>query len=539
MVRAAILVFETSGDIADQRHLLETRARTQGWDVVREFPVPAGASRLVERRRAFQELLADVQMGRFDVVLLAAEDAASAAPGEIGAVAAALRLAGITPHAVAQDGSSVPLDPGPRMEELLRFAADLQAGARQRARTRASGEARRLRVLAGHWPGGRPPYGFRLVEERRPGTGRLAVHAQEAALVREIFHLYADLGLGSAKVAEELNRRGETMRSGAPWNDTAVRAVLRSPMAAGRPAYGRTRRDPGTGRQRRVAEQGVTFAHQAVAEWEIVDFDTFRRAQDRLQERRRAPAAPGGARLLLAGLARCGHCGGPLTAGHAMPRRRLKDGTVRHYRYPRYDCRTRVGGGACSGQRGYSARRVEETVLGAVPGALARAAALLQVVRQRIDEQCWRRALQEEHAARRAQRAEEALQRLVQEGRGELLPEAERLRSMAQREAEAEVVAARAERRRAAAASTPADRQMARVEAFLATAPDWWRTQAGGSAEGRRAALGLVLGRAVIGHAGVEIHWRIDLAKLADAGDAGTLEWVQRLPWPRTRPAGR
>lgn len=537
MIRAAILVFETSGDITVQRDLLAASAHDAGWVVVREISAPAGASRLAQRRWVFRELLAEVQMGRLDAVLLGAEEAARAAPGEIGAVAAALRLAGAAAHAVAQDGSSVPLDPGPQMEELLRFASDLQAGARQTARTRASGEARRQRVLQGQWSGGRPPYGFRLVEERRPNTGRLAVHAREAAVVREIFHLYADRGLGSAKVAEELNRRGERMRSGAPWNDSAVRAVLRSPMVAGRPAYGRTRRDPETGSQRKAAESGVTLAHTAVAEWEIVDFDTFRRAQDRLQERRRTTGALAGPRLLLAGAARCGHCGGPLTAGHAMPLRRLKDGTVRRYRYPRYDCRARVGGGVCSGQRGYAARRVEEIVLRAVPRALARAGELRQVVRQRIDEQCWRRSLQQEHAERRAQNAEAALRRLVKDGRKQSLPEAERLRSIAQREAEAEVVAARAERRRVAAAVAAPGRQMALVDAFLSGASDWWGAQVGGTAEGRRVALGQVLGLAVLSRSGLEIHWRIDLARLAGAGDAGTLEWVERLPWPGSRSA--
>lgn len=540
MVRAAILLFAADDAAEAQRLLLTARAVIEGWTIVREFSVPSGPQGLPGRHAAFQELLAEAHLRRIDTVLMVASSAAAAAPGEIGALAAALRLSGVSSISLDAEGRGTALDPGAHMEDLLRFASDLEAGARRRARTTQRGEDRRRKVLQGGWAGGRPPYGFRLADEPSALTGRLSVDPKEAAVVREIFRLYCDVGLGSPRVAEELNRLGERLRSGGPWNDSAVRAVLRSPMAAGRPAYGRTRRDPQTGRQRR-REPGatdVTLARAAVTEWEIVDFDTFRRAQDRLAARRPKTPQRRGEHLLLSGVARCGHCGGPLTAGHAMPRRKLKDGTIRRYRYARYDCRTRAGGGHCNGHRGYSASRAEKVVLSTVPLALERLrqAEVLHVVRQRIEEASWRKALVEEQALRREKSAEDAMTRLYREAGKGVTPDAERIRAIARREAEVELVTARAGAGRIRTAAQPAGLQMQLVENFLIFAPDWWGRAAKGPIETRREALGKLVRSVTLSATGVEICWQIDLGQLAAAHDAGALEWTERVPWPPAKP---
>lgn len=538
MVRAAILLFAPDDAAEAQRLLLTARAREEAWTIVREFGAPSGPEGLAGRHAVFQELLAEAQLQRIDKVLMVASSAALAAPGEIGALAAALRLTGVDSISVDAAGRGAALDPGAHLEDLLRFASNLEAGARRRARTTERSEGRRRKVLQGGWAGGRPPYGFRLVDDPTARAARLAVDPKEAAVVREIFRLYSDVGLGSSRVAEELNRLGERLRSGGPWNDSAVRAVLRSPMAAGRPAYGRTRRDQETGRQKRVGPGApdVTVARTAVPEWEIVDFDTFRRAQDRLQERRSKSPPRRGKHLLLSGLSRCGHCGGPLTAGHAMPRRKLKDGTIRHYRYARYDCRTRAGGGLCTGHRGYPAPRAENVVLSAVPLALARLrqVEVMQVVRQRIEEASWRQHLAEEKALRRARQAEEAMARLYRAAQRGITPDAERIRAIARREAEVELVTSRADAKRVRAAQ-PAGLQMQLVEAFLMSAENWWAGIARGPVEARREALGKLVGSVIMSRTGIEICWQIDLGKLAAAHDAGSLAWTERLPWPPTK----
>lgn len=536
MIRCAALLFGAEETARRQREMLESHASAQEWTIIRRHRVAGGDSGRTERWAAFQELLAEARLGRFDTVLLAADAAAAEAPGEIGTLAAALRLQGVRALAVSSAGEAIPLDPGPQLEDLLRFAAEIQTGAESRARRLDRADRRRQRVLGGRWPGGRPPYGFRLADDPQPDLGRLEVDPAEASVVRDIFRLYIEQGLGSTKVAEELNRRGARLRSGGPWNDSAVRAVLRSPMVAGRPAYGRTQHARESGRaMRRTAE--VTLSRIAVPEWEIVDFLSFQRAQERLGARRLRSAGPRGDRLLLSGLARCGHCGGPLTAGVAMPRRSLRDGTVQHYRYPRYDCRTRAGGGSCAGQRGYPAKRVETLVLARVPLALSRLreGELLHVVRQGLEESFWRRSLALERADRRVERAERAIRQLY--GRPQRTPDAERLQSLARREAEAELVAARAEHRRLGQSLEPVGIQMSRVEEFLLAAENWWEKSLQ-SAEERRTAIRQLVGRVVMARSHVEIHWRVDLERLSEARDAGKLEWTERVAWPKSARGG-
>lgn len=206
-------------------------------------------------------------------------------------------------------------------EALMRAWSERGPGERRRERVR---EGMRAKALRGE-PLGRPPYGYRVAGRR------MEVHAEEAAVVREIFRACLDENEGVRRIARRLNDAGLLTRRGGAWSQAAVRDILRNAVY--------------TGTYRRLGIV-VPGAHEA-----LITQSRYEQAQ-RLMARRRI----GGGRqtrhqYLLSGLARCGYCGNMLIG--ARRRRSAPDGPS-EYLY--YQCQSRASQGRC----GYHTRRAED-----------------------------------------------------------------------------------------------------------------------------------------------------------------------------------
>ena len=203
-------------------------------------------------------------------------------------------------------------------------------------RTRAS-----ILALAttGRWLGGRPNYGYRLVDAGLPHPNRSKASAgaqlrtldDTAPVVRRIFDLY-DAGVGFRSIAQALEgdaipSPGEVgpvrhPRSAGVWGGSAVRAILTNPRYLGRQVAGRQRRydllfnahDPALGTiSRQRWQPRDTWSWSEEPSWPaLVPADLFERVNKRITDRvgdgtRRPRSQPG--QYLLAGAIRCGHCG--------------------------------------------------------------------------------------------------------------------------------------------------------------------------------------------------------------------------------------
>lgn len=203
-------------------------------------------------------------------------------------------------------------------------AAWERRGPEERRRERAR-EGMRRRALRGEVLG-RAPYGYVVVARQlEPEPG-------EAATVRGIFAHYLDAGEGVRRIARRLNDEGLHTRSGRPWTAGAVRQLLRNPVY--------------TGLYRRLGI-AVPRAHEA-----LVSAERFAEAQRRMAHRRTAPSTQERRPYLLAGLARCGHCGGPLI-GARRTAERAAGVEPAHYAY--YRCEAATNEGRCA----YHTRRAE------------------------------------------------------------------------------------------------------------------------------------------------------------------------------------
>ena len=238
---------------------------------------------------------------------------------------------------------------------------------RNRTRLRVA-NAMRAHAQAGRWLGGRPPYGYRIVDAgphpnpSKAASGarlhQLAPDPETAPVVRRIFDMYL-AGAGYKQIATVLTNEGipspsahdpkrNSHRPGHSWAMSAVRAILGNPRYLGYQVSGRTKKkdvllDPDvpalghvTRQQWQQRDEWVTSSVQAYDA--IVEVQIWHRVQALVASNTRTKAVTPSrrthagvrrsdpSRYPLAGLIICDACG-----------KRLQGNTVRGYSL--YRCR--------------------------------------------------------------------------------------------------------------------------------------------------------------------------------------------------------
>lgn len=226
-------------------------------------------------------------------------------------------------------------------EMLMGLFGGLSKAERRRLQTRTR-NAMLAHGAVGRWLGGRPNYGYQLVDTDTPHPQRQKAAAgiklrtlepdpETAPIVRRMFELF-DHGVGYRSIATILEREGHPSPgevgpvrhapSAGVWGGSAVRAILTNPRYLGHQVVGRQRRrdelldptDPAAGTTSRqhwqAPDEWVTADEQT---WPpLVDRELWERVNDRITNTRgpgrRRPRAPDG-KYVLVGLVRCAVCG--------------------------------------------------------------------------------------------------------------------------------------------------------------------------------------------------------------------------------------
>jgi hypothetical protein len=178
---------------------------------------------------------------------------------------------------------------------------------------------------------GRPPFGYRVGPRRR-----LELVPEEAQVVRYIFRLYLQEGLGVRKIAGQLNAEGLKTRRGGPWSMVTVRDILRNRVYLG--TYSRF---------------GVKVPDSHPA---LITGDDFRRVQDRLQTRSPATRERTVEPFLLSGLVYCSLCGSRMIGVTRRQRWTTRAGEERRGSYRYYQCEGRTNRSSCQ----YNTQRAAE-----------------------------------------------------------------------------------------------------------------------------------------------------------------------------------
>jgi hypothetical protein len=106
---------------------------------------------------------------------------------------------------------------------------------RDQIRERTS-SGRQAVALEGYWPGGPPPFGFKIVPDGR--HSRLAIDESEAMVIRKAASLILDEGHSTYTAAATLNALGYHPRLAPRWSYVNLKLVLRDPRYSGRWEYG-------------------------------------------------------------------------------------------------------------------------------------------------------------------------------------------------------------------------------------------------------------------------------------------------------------
>lgn len=283
----------------DNQRAAETESFTLG-EAYRETGAVSASRYSTKTREAFGDLLGDLDAGTFgaDILVLWESSRGSRKVSEWARLAEAMEDAGVIVYVTSRGRFYDPAN-GRDRKALMEDAVD----AEYEGYKKSAGVRRAMNANAKDGkPHGHTPYGFKRIYQDRKLIGQ-EIEPAEATLVRE---LYRRLNAGESlrSLEKDLAARGIVTRQGKPFSAFAIRSMVLHACYMGKrihsPERSRGKVDPET---------------LTDATWpEIVDASTWWQVHDRLTDPSRKVSKPGTAKHLLSILARCGVCGGPMTA---------------------------------------------------------------------------------------------------------------------------------------------------------------------------------------------------------------------------------
>jgi site-specific DNA recombinase len=236
-----------------------------------------------------------------------------------------------------------PIDPNNEAHDMIMSTfGSLSKGERNRIKIRVRAAMATQAQFEGRYLGGRPPYGYLLVDvgphpnPAKAADGKrlhaLALDEPAAAVVRRIFAEFL-AGYGILAIAERLTGEGilcpsahdrarNRHRCGLAWSKSAVRAILMNPRYTGRQVWNRQRKDEvlldvhdvalGHTTKMRWNDEDKWIFSEEIVHPPVIDDETFAKAQQLLAAKnarqviRRPRTSP--RPYVLRGLLFCGIC---------------------------------------------------------------------------------------------------------------------------------------------------------------------------------------------------------------------------------------
>lgn len=267
----------------------------------------AGYSAKNTDRPAYQQMMARLRSGEFSHVLVWKIDRISRNLLDFASMYQELKDYGIT-FVSKNEQFDTSTAIGEAMLKIILVFAELERNMTSERVTAVM----LSRAEQGQWNGGKTPFGYSWDKEK----GEFSVVESEATIVRLIYDMYRSVK-SSLKVAQTLNEKGITQRSGKPWNPVTVGIVLKNPFYCGKLRY-----------NYRDEKKGLkNWSIKDESEWVVVDDhhpaivseEDWVGACKQLASNRRNEAGPNRAYTrvnthIFAGLLTCGYCGSNMSA---------------------------------------------------------------------------------------------------------------------------------------------------------------------------------------------------------------------------------
>jgi DNA invertase Pin-like site-specific DNA recombinase len=298
------------------------------WDVVAEYCDRGISGRFITKRPELQRMLKDIESGRLVVgAILVDSYERWGRHDEMRVLRRSLWLQHRVLLLTVDSGFS---DPTTEAGKALAFLEQVRSTSANAVRAhdvfRGKADAVRLK----HWPGGRPPFGFRL--RYHDGVGRwqsyttLVLDEPAAPIVRCVFEWARDTGIGMRRLARKFNADPEIPACYKPVRARTVNNWLDNRLYFGEMVWGRVSQDIID--DVRICRANPSEEHVRVPDFcpAIVSRSMWERVQAVRRSRRSSATKAAGAtgdtrsraasavaglsqRSPLSGLVRCGTCG--------------------------------------------------------------------------------------------------------------------------------------------------------------------------------------------------------------------------------------
>jgi site-specific DNA recombinase len=297
--------------IAAQKEKLTAFVQSQDWDIY-DYYIDEGVSAKDTDRPELQRMLRDIRDRKIDVVLVYRLDRLTRSVLDLYQL-----LQEFERYDVKFKSATEVYDTTTAIGRLfITLVAALAQWERENLAERVKfGQEQMVNELKR--PGGRPPYGFDLVD------GTLVINEQEAPIVREIFDRYIH-GTGLDSIAADLNLRGIPTKFGKEWSKVTVQNLLQNQTYYGALRWNYRK----GGRKVNSPEDWVII--EGVYD-PIIDKATFETAQKVMQSRRLKHPRELASDFIFSGVLHCARCGGSMYGKTTRSKHGEKVYEQRHY----------------------------------------------------------------------------------------------------------------------------------------------------------------------------------------------------------------
>lgn len=297
---------EQQESLQHQKDFFAEFAQRNGHELVGLYADEGISGTSLKKRGEFKRLLKDAERGLFQMVVV--KDISRFARNTVDALQSVRKLKGMGINTLFLTANMDSMGDGEFT--LTLFSAMAQEESNNLSKRVKWGK--RINAEKGRVPP--RVFGYDKVD-----NFTLAINETEARIVRKIFSLYSDGGLGCRTISMTLNRDGDRTKLGGEWDPRGVRRVLGNPLYCGQLVNHKYEvEDFLTGKQVPIPAE-ERFYHER-PDWAIVTPEVFQRTQQIMASRRRQydagePFRAGrySSRHTFSTLIKCAHCGRSFT----------------------------------------------------------------------------------------------------------------------------------------------------------------------------------------------------------------------------------
>lgn len=263
---------EQLSSLAHQKEFFIEYAKRNGHELFRLYADEGITGTSLKRRDAFNRLMRDARCGFFQSVVV--KDISRLARNTVDFLVSIRELKAMGINVIFLNANMDSM--GDSEFILTLFSAMAQEESANLSKRTKFGK--RLNAEKGRVP--QKLFGYDRID-----NFTLAINPEEARIVRKIFSLYNERGLGCRTISLTLNRDGDKTKYGNDWNARGVRRVLVNPIYRGILVNHKYEiEDFLTGKQVNIPAD-EQFYHER-PDWAIVSPEVFQKTQDIMASRR-------------------------------------------------------------------------------------------------------------------------------------------------------------------------------------------------------------------------------------------------------------